>query len=98
MPVGIPFLIFLDAVGAIVVFVMGSDDRLASLTRRSPSSWSELDGQLRRRIGLVPDLVESVKGYAGHEGAVGVFQLCPHVSFELDGRDERQVPKVSARS
>src|SRR6267142_3290552 len=63
----IPFLIFLAAVGAIVVFVIVSYNRLVSLTQRSQSSWSDVDVQLKRRTDLVPNLVESVKGYATHE-------------------------------
>ena len=64
---GIPFLIFLAAFGAIVVFVIVSYNRLVSLTQRSQSSWSDVDVQLKRRTDLVPNLVESVKGYATHE-------------------------------
>ena len=64
---GIPFMIFLAAVGAIVVFVIVSYNRLVSLTQRSQSAWSDVDVQLKRRTDLVPNLVESVKGYAAHE-------------------------------
>ena len=64
---GIPFLIFLAAVGAIVVFVIVSYNRLVSLTQRSESAWSDVDAQLRRRTDLVPHLVSSVKRYAPHE-------------------------------
>jgi LemA protein len=60
-------LIFLAAIGAIVVFVIVSYNRLVSLTQRSQSSWSDVDVQLKRRTDLVPNLVESVKGYATHE-------------------------------
>ena len=58
----IPFMIFLAAVGAIVVFAIVSYNRLVSLTQRTQSSWSDVDVQLKRRT-----LVESVKGYAAHE-------------------------------
>jgi len=64
---GIPFMIFLAAVGAIVVFIIVSYNRLVSLTQRSQSAWSDVDVQLKRRTDLVPNLVESVKGYASHE-------------------------------
>jgi len=66
-PMGIPFMLFLAAVGAIVVFVIVSYNRLVSLTQRSQSAWSDVDVQLKRRTDLVPNLVESVKGYAAHE-------------------------------
>ena len=64
---GIPFMIFLAAVGAIVVFIIVSYNRLVSLTQRSQSAWSDVDVQLKRRTDLVPNLVESVKGYVAHE-------------------------------
>jgi LemA protein len=60
-------MIFLAAVGAIVVFIIVSYNRLVSLTQRSQSAWSDVDVQLKRRTDLVPNLVESVKGYAAHE-------------------------------
>ena len=61
------FMIFLAAVAAIVVFVIVSYNRLVSLVQRSQSAWSDVDVQLKRRTDLVPNLVESVKGYAAHE-------------------------------
>ena len=64
---GIPFMIVLAAVGAIVVVVVVSYNRLASLTQRSQSAWSDVDVLLKRRTDLVPNLVESVKGHASHE-------------------------------
>lgn len=64
---GIPFMIFLAAIGAIVVFVIVSYNRMVSLSQRSQSAWSDVDVQLKRRTDLVPNLVESVKGYAAHE-------------------------------
>ncbi len=61
------FLIFLAAVAAIVIFVIVSYNRLVSLSQRTQSAWSDVDVQLKRRTDLVPNLVESVKGYAAHE-------------------------------
>jgi hypothetical protein len=57
---GVPMVIFLAAVGAMVVFTIVSYHRLVSLTHRSQSAWSEVDVQLKRRTDLVPNLVESV--------------------------------------
>ena len=67
---GVPMVIFLAAVGAMVVFTIVSYHRLVSLTQRSQSAWSEVDVQLKRRTDLVPNLVESVKGYAAHERSI----------------------------
>ncbi len=61
------FLIFLAVVAAIVIFAIVSYNRLVSLSQRTQSAWSDVDVQLKRRTDLVPNLVESVKGYAAHE-------------------------------
>ncbi len=45
-------------------------NRLVSLRNRVDNGWSQIDVQLRRRYDLIPNLVESVKGYAAHERAV----------------------------
>ncbi len=42
-------------------------NRLVQLRVRSESAWADIDVQLKRRHDLVPHLVETVKGYAGHE-------------------------------
>jgi LemA protein len=42
-------------------------NRLVSLRNRVDNGWSQIDVQLRRRYDLIPNLVESVKGYAQHE-------------------------------
>src|SRR3954469_4428437 len=52
--------------GLIYVLVRNS---LVSLNQRVGESWSGIDVQLKRRHDLVPNLVETVKGYAAHESA-----------------------------
>lgn len=42
-------------------------NRLVSLRNRVDNGWSQIDVQLRRRYDLIPNLVETVKGYASHE-------------------------------
>src|SRR5437764_9208780 len=42
-------------------------NRLVSLRVRSQNAWSDIDVQLKRRTDLVPNLVDTVKGYAAHE-------------------------------
>jgi LemA protein len=42
-------------------------NRLVSLRNRVDNGWSQIDVQLRRRYDLIPNLVESVRGYAAHE-------------------------------
>src|SRR5437667_12116496 len=42
-------------------------NRLVRLRVRTENAWSQIDVQLRRRYDLIPNLVETVKGYAAHE-------------------------------
>jgi LemA protein len=51
---------------AVVLFV-SLYNRLVSLRVRAQNAWSDIDVQLKRRSDLVPNLVETVKGYAAHE-------------------------------
>ena len=45
-------------------------NRLVRLRNRVQNAWAQVDVQLRRRYDLIPNLVETVKGYAAHERAV----------------------------
>jgi LemA protein len=64
MVIVIVIVALLLLVGLIYVFVRNS---IISLRNRCDEAWSGIDVQLKRRHDLVPNLVESVKGYATHE-------------------------------
>ncbi|MFN8186946.1 MAG: LemA family protein [Gaiellales bacterium] len=52
---------------ALVLVVVLLYNRLVRLRNRTENAWAQVDVQLRRRYDLVPNLVETVKGYAAHE-------------------------------
>jgi len=68
----VEILIPLIVIALIVVFVIGMYNRLVTLRQRVREAWSDIDVQLKRRHDLIPNLVETVKGYAAHER--GVFE------------------------
>jgi LemA protein len=59
--------------GAVVLLlaliVVALYNRLVRLRNRAENAWAQVDVQLRRRYDLIPNLVETVKGYASHERA-----------------------------
>jgi len=61
--------IILIVLAVIVLWVIASFNRLISLTNRAKEAWSDIQVQLKRRYDLIPNLVETVKGYATHESA-----------------------------
>ena len=56
------------AVVVLLLFVIiGSYNGLVSLRQQTGNAWAQIDVQLKRRYDLIPNLVETVKGYAAHE-------------------------------
>ncbi len=62
-------MIALVVVGAVVLAVIVIYNGLVRLRAQADNAWSDIDVQLKRRYDLIPNLVETVKGYAGHERA-----------------------------
>jgi LemA protein len=60
-------IIFLVIVFLIVAAGIGIYNKLVRLRQNVRESWSAIDTELRRRYDLIPNLVETVKGYAAHE-------------------------------
>jgi LemA protein len=60
-------IVLLVLVGVAIVILAGMYNSLVQLRVRTESSWSDIDVQLKRRHALIPNLVETVKGYAAHE-------------------------------
>ncbi len=59
--------IILGIIVLLLLIVASMYNRLVGLRNRTGESWSDIDVQLKRRHDLIPNLVETVKGYATHE-------------------------------
>ena len=69
-------LVLLGIIALLVIVVIGIYNGLVSLKVQCDNAWSDIDVQLKRRYDLIPNLVETVKGYAAHEKGTleGVIQ------------------------
>lgn len=65
--VGFPLLVILVIVVLLALYVMGVYNRLVTLRNRYKNAFSQIDVQLKRRYDLIPNLVETAKGYMKHE-------------------------------
>ena len=55
---------------AVLLWAMSAYNNLVALKNRVKNGWAQIDVQLKQRADLIPNLVETVKGYASHESSV----------------------------
>lgn len=77
------WVIALVAVGIVLVWGIGSYNSLVSYDQRTKSSFSQIQNQLQRRLDLIPNLVNTVKGYAAHEK--GIMESLANARANLAG-------------
>ena len=65
MPVWL--IVILAIIVVIILWVIATYNSLISLKNRVKDAWSQIDVQLQRRFDLIPNLVETIKGYTKHE-------------------------------
>jgi LemA protein len=63
----IPLLVFLGILLLLIFYVIGLYNNLVTLRNRFKNSFAQIDVQLKRRYDLIPNLVETAKGYMKHE-------------------------------
>ena len=63
-------VIFLIIIGGLFLIAVGMYNSLIQMRNRCDNAWAQVDVQLKRRYDLIPNLVETVKGYAKHEREV----------------------------
>lgn len=61
---------FIGIIVILVLWVIFAYNRLVKLRQRAKEAWADIDVQLKRRYDLIPNLIETVKGYAKHEQGV----------------------------
>jgi len=66
---GIAVIVILAAV-VLIAILIGLFNKFVRLRNRADNAWAQVDLQLKRRYDLIPNLVETVKGYASHEREV----------------------------
>ncbi len=62
--------IILIVLAVVVLWVIYSYNSLVTLVNQAKEAWADIDVQLKRRYDLIPNLIETVKGYAKHESTV----------------------------
>lgn len=62
-----PLYIVLGVVVVVGLWLVATYNRFVTLVNRTKEAWADIDVQLKRRYDLIPNLVETVKGYATHE-------------------------------
>lgn len=85
-----PINIILIILGLIILALIIIFNSLVRLRNRVREAWSDIDVQLKRRYDLIPNLVETVKGYAVHEK--GVFENVAEArtrALNVSSKDEK---------
>jgi LemA protein len=63
----IALLVIVAVIVVLLLYVIFTYNGLVRLRNRVENAWAQIDVQLKRRLDLIPNLVETVKGYAAHE-------------------------------
>ena len=102
------WIILLVIVGVLVVWFIATYNGLVVLRNRVKDQWAQIDVQLKRRFDLIPNLVETVKGYTKHESETleAVIKarnsytsaVTPEDAMKADGELTKAVSKLFALS
>jgi len=88
--------IFLGIIVAFALWAVFAYNSLVSLVNRTKEAWADIDVQLKRRYDLIPNLVETVKGYAKHEStAFENVTKARSAAMGAQGVEEKGVAELS---
>jgi len=82
------WLIPIAIIGIIILYVVVTYNIFVALRNRATNAWADIDVQLKRRHDLVPNIVETVKGYAAHEK--GTFEEVTRLRTQAMGAQSPQ--------
>ena len=88
-------LIALGIAAVIGIYLWITYNALVALKIRVDEAWSDITVQLKRRADLIPNLIETVRGYASHEREV--FENVTKARAATVSRHRRYRPRVSLR-
>ena len=88
--------ITLSIVGFVVLWAIVAYNGLIRLRFRAKEAWSDIDVQLKRRYDLIPNVVETVKGYAAHEKSI--FENVTEARARALGAEQKGDPKEIAKA
>jgi len=90
MPALIVLLVLLIPVVLVLLWIVGAYNGLVRLRNQVENAWAQIDVQLKRRHDLIPNLVETVKGYAAHErGTLEAVIQARNIAVSAKGVAER---------
>lgn len=87
-------IILLGVVALLAFWLIGMYNNFVKLIARSEEAWSDIEVQLKRRYDLIPNLVETVKGYAKHEEGT-LMKVTEARNMAMQGAD---TPEAQAKS
>ena len=91
-----PLIIILVIIAVIVLWLIATFNRLIVLRNRKSEALSDIDVQAKRRYDLIPNLIETVKGYAKHEQ--GTFDKVVQARSAAMNAQGNQLEKASAEN
>jgi len=101
-------IVIIVVIVLLVMWVISAYNKLVRLKNRVEDQWAQIDVQLKRRFDLIPNLVETVKGYTKHESETlesvinarntYLAASTPEAQMEADGELTKAVSKLFALS
>ena len=85
------WIVLLIVVLVLIMYVISVYNKLVKNRNKVKDGWAQIDVQLKRRADLIPNLVETVKGYAKHESETFEAVIQARTSFNTAGSVEEEI-------